>query len=233
MKKVFSLFLSLNFFGLFVFTGLAQAQTGNPYSCPEPRPILQQGASNPGTCVQAVQWYLDHNNSSPSGNFDAALTTAVRAWQTSHGLTPVDGIVGPKTWSSFTCVDWDNTTGTCKDAGAGPTPSGGTSADCNKVAQNVISFSGGTGIDPLAANCYSPGQAIAKAVNIGFTFAAILAVLFIIIGGYRYITSRGDEKKAGTGKQTIIWAVLGLGLVLLAYTVVAIVTRLTTTTSLF
>jgi uncharacterized membrane protein len=85
----------------------------------------------------------------------------------------------------------------------------------------------------LANNCYSPGQAVAKATNLGFTLVGILAVLAIVIGGYRYMTSAGDEKRAGAGKKTIMWALIGLVLVFLAYAIVTITTRLTTTNSLF
>ena len=47
------------------------------------------------------------------------------------------------------------------------------------------------------------------------------------------MTSAGDEKRAGSGKKTIQWALIGLVLVLFAYAIVTITTRLTTTTQLF
>lgn len=49
--------------------------------------------------------------------------------------------------------------------------------------------------------------------------AAGIVVLFIIIGGFLYITSAGDEKKAEQGKNTITYAVVGLVVILLAYTI--------------
>jgi hypothetical protein len=45
---------------------------------------------------------------------------------------------------------------------------------------------------------------------------AILAVLFIIIGGIMYITSVGDEQKTSRAKQTIFAALAGLFVALIA-----------------
>lgn len=52
--------------------------------------------------------------------------------------------------------------------------------------------------------------AIRTIVNIFLTLAAIIAVVFLIIGGIRYITSRGDEDEAAAAKNTILYAVIGL-----------------------
>jgi len=49
----------------------------------------------------------------------------------------------------------------------------------------------------------------------------LLAILFIIINGFRYITSRGNEEQSGQAKQGLTWSVLGLIVSLLAYVIVA------------
>lgn len=231
MKKYFLGIVSLWVVGGFLLSGNAAFAAENPYACAT-RPTLQTGAS--GTCVQAVQWYLDSSNSSPSGTFDAGLEAKVKAWQTAHGLTP-DGIVGPMTWSSFTCTAWDNgtdpNTGTCKDA-VQQNVTTGASVECGKLEKNFLDF-GGSVPGPLSNGCYSAGQAVSKATKLGFTLVGLLAVLAIVVGGYRYVLSRGDEKAASSGKNTIKWAVIGLVLVLLAYALVTIVTRLLTTNQIF
>jgi hypothetical protein len=66
-----------------------------------------------------------------------------------------------------------------------------------------------------------------------FGLAGALTILFIVIGGYQYMTSSGDDKKAESGKKTIKWAVFGLGLVLFSYAIVTVVTRLATTGKVF
>jgi hypothetical protein len=53
-------------------------------------------------------------------------------------------------------------------------------------------------------------QAIIIIVNALLTFAALVAAIFIIYGGVRYIISRGDEDAAAEAKNTILYAVIGL-----------------------
>jgi len=60
-------------------------------------------------------------------------------------------------------------------------------------------------------------------INLAFGIVAIVSIAFIIWGGYQYITSRGDEEKAESGKKTITNAIIGLVLVILSYTIVLII----------
>ncbi|MEK7556672.1 MAG: pilin [Patescibacteria group bacterium] len=46
--------------------------------------------------------------------------------------------------------------------------------------------------------------------KIVLTLASVVALLFIIIAGIRYVTSSGDEKHAEQAKKAIIYAVIGL-----------------------
>jgi hypothetical protein len=60
-------------------------------------------------------------------------------------------------------------------------------------------------------------------------FIAILgiwAVMFIIIGGFRMITAAGNEETYGQAKKTVTWAVLGLIVAMLSFSIVAIVQNL-------
>ncbi len=54
-------------------------------------------------------------------------------------------------------------------------------------------------------------------------FVGLLAVLFIIIGGIQYVTSRGDEEQAESGKKTLQNAVIGLVIAILSYVIVVVV----------
>ncbi|MDO8558637.1 MAG: hypothetical protein Q7S09_05690 [bacterium] len=56
-------------------------------------------------------------------------------------------------------------------------------------------------------------------------FGMILGVLFIIMGAISILTSRGDEKKLTTGKDTITWAIVGVVLLVLSYAIVNIVAK--------
>lgn len=56
--------------------------------------------------------------------------------------------------------------------------------------------------------------------------AGSIAVLMIIVGAYQILFSAGDPKGWETGKKTIIWAVVGFAIVLLAEVVVDIIREL-------
>lgn len=57
------------------------------------------------------------------------------------------------------------------------------------------------------------------------TVAMAIDVLFIIIGGYQYITSAGSEEKATKGRTTLVNAIIGLVIIILSYVIVSVVNR--------
>ena len=59
-------------------------------------------------------------------------------------------------------------------------------------------------------------------IDLLLAFAAILAVLFIIIGGYKYIFSGVSEKSAESGKKTLINAIIGLVIIILSYAIITV-----------
>ena len=54
----------------------------------------------------------------------------------------------------------------------------------------------------------------------------IFAVLFIMIGGFRMVMSQGNEEAYGAAKKTITWAVIGLVVAVLSFSMIAIVENL-------
>lgn len=57
------------------------------------------------------------------------------------------------------------------------------------------------------------------------TFAGIIATIFLVIGGYQYITAAGNEEQSEKGKKTIMNSIFGIVVVVLAITIVTIVTN--------
>ena len=53
---------------------------------------------------------------------------------------------------------------------------------------------------------------------------AAIAVLMIIIGGLRYVISGGDPKKTADAKNTVLYAIIGLVVALLAFAIIKFVT---------
>ncbi len=93
-------------------------------------------------------------------------------------------------------------------------------------ASAIVSFIAGSfsdggnqtaGIPEIEAN----GNLITDTV-LPFVFVTLgaLSVLFIIIGAFRYVLSSGDPKNTEAAKETIIYALVGLIVAVLAYTIV-------------
>lgn len=69
----------------------------------------------------------------------------------------------------------------------------------------------------------TPEDAITAVIEIVLGVAGALAVLFVIIGGFRYITAQGDEKKVEGAKATLKNAIIGLVVILLAFAILSAV----------
>lgn len=57
-------------------------------------------------------------------------------------------------------------------------------------------------------------------INTLFFVAGIVAVIMIIIGGFRYITAQGDSGQLTTAKNTILYSVVGLVIVIASFAIV-------------
>ena len=68
-------------------------------------------------------------------------------------------------------------------------------------------------------------------VNIFSAVVGVIAVVMIIVGGLRYITSGGDSSKVSTAKNSIIYAIVGLVIVALAQLIVRFVLTQSSTLS--
>ena len=64
---------------------------------------------------------------------------------------------------------------------------------------------------------------ITQIINVFSIIVGVIAVIMIIYGGFRYITSGGDSGKVGEAKNTIVFALVGLIIVALAQFIVKFV----------
>jgi len=64
---------------------------------------------------------------------------------------------------------------------------------------------------------------ITSIINILSLVVGVIAVIFIIIGGLKYITSSGDSNNVTNAKNTILYAIVGLIIVALAQVIVRFV----------
>ncbi len=81
-----------------------------------------------------------------------------------------------------------------------------------------------------SADCSEDGAAqdsvnklITNIVNIFSVIVGVVAVIMIIYGGFRYITSGGDSNGVTAAKNTILYAIIGLIIVALAQIIVKFV----------
>ncbi len=74
---------------------------------------------------------------------------------------------------------------------------------------------------PTASNPSAPfSDQLAMVLNILLALASTVAVLFIIIGGYTYITSAGNQDRQKKAKEVLIGAIVGLVIIILSFGVV-------------
>ena len=82
------------------------------------------------------------------------------------------------------------------------------------IKDQVTTSQGGTG---ASGNLQS---SVGTIINFVTGFFAVIAVIAIIIGGVQYMTSTGDAPKVQKAKNTILYAVIGLIIVILAFVIV-------------
>lgn len=59
--------------------------------------------------------------------------------------------------------------------------------------------------------------------NVLLFIIGAISVIMIVVGGIKYTTSNGDEKRVASAKNTIMYAVVGLVIAIFAYGIVAFV----------
>jgi uncharacterized membrane protein len=79
-----------------------------------------------------------------------------------------------------------------------------------------------TGLGEAGGNCSEKPvvQTIAAAVQILSFIVGIVAIISIILAGFKYITSGGDSNRVGNAKQTLIYAIVGIIVAALAQVLV-------------
>lgn len=101
------------------------------------------------------------------------------------------------------------------------TPPATTSTDAKSAACEGVSLTGGS--------CETDGAGkkinslVKTIINIFSWIVGVTAVIMVIIGGFKYITSGGDSGKISSAKDTILYAVIGLVIVAMAQIIVKFV----------
>lgn len=91
-------------------------------------------------------------------------------------------------------------------------------------------FAGAQFTPPDATGTGLPNEArasdiIIRIIEILLAIAGLVAVIFLIIGGFRYITAGGNEEAAESAKKTITNAIIGIVIIILAFVIVRVISN--------
>lgn len=82
----------------------------------------------------------------------------------------------------------------------------------DKIAQTLNA-------DELNIPQVAADDAMTSILNTVYTWGGIIAVLIIIIAGYTFVTSSGDAAGVKKAKNAILYSVIGLVVIILAFTI--------------
>lgn len=90
----------------------------------------------------------------------------------------------------------------------------------NKVLFAGITISANDiGAPQVAANSGS----LTNILNVVYFWAGVVCIIVVIIGGFRYVTSSGDAGGVKAGKDTILYGIVGLVVIIMAATVTGLI----------
>jgi hypothetical protein len=72
----------------------------------------------------------------------------------------------------------------------------------------------------IASGSVDPKTLTVNLINYALFFIGALALVFVIYGGILFVTSGGDAEKTTKARNTLLYAVIGVIVVVLAYAIV-------------
>ncbi len=144
--------------------------------------------------------------------------------------THLDAAEGGST-TTTTNSDTGSTTNTDNSGGGSSGGSGGAGLSNDQINSNTDAVPGASfdtvlGTFSNLLEFESVPELIIRLINILLMLAGMIAVLVIIVGGFNLVTAAGNESKVTKGRQSIMWAVAGLVLCLMSFSIVAIIQKI-------
>ena len=96
-------------------------------------------------------------------------------------------------------------------------------AQCSSTGNTIgegIECAGGT----LPENLSGSGGIITNVINVLLGIVGVVAIIMIIVGALRMVLSAGNEKTVAGARNTILYAVIGLIIAILAFAIVNFIT---------
>ncbi len=77
-------------------------------------------------------------------------------------------------------------------------------------------------------------QTAARIINVALSFLGIIAVVIVLLGGFKYMIAGGNEEKTSEAKKLIVSGIIGLAIILSAWAITSfVISRLVTATQDF
>jgi hypothetical protein len=113
-------------------------------------------------------------------------------------------------------------------------PANAQTDNCNKVSNKLPDFKNNCikGLSGIKGDANGIASIIINIANFFIIILGAVSVLFIVYGGFLYVTDDGSGTKAGNGKKIVINALIGLVVALVSFTLVSLVVGFTTTADL-
>ena len=102
---------------------------------------------------------------------------------------------------------------------AATNPFGAVCNDPNNTSANDSTVCATKNDNPI----YGPTGIIVKVTKIIAIIAGIASVIIIMVGGLMYITSAGDSGRASSARSTVLYALVGLIIIIAAQTIIVFV----------
>lgn len=72
-------------------------------------------------------------------------------------------------------------------------------------------------------NVNRASELVIRIIEILLAIAGLIAVIFLIVGGFRYVTAGGNEEASESAKKTITNAIIGIIIIILAFVIVRVI----------
>jgi hypothetical protein len=64
---------------------------------------------------------------------------------------------------------------------------------------------------------------VGSIINVALSFLGVVAIIIVLIGGFKYMTAGGSDEKVQEARKWIISGIIGLAIILSAYAITAFV----------
>ena len=68
---------------------------------------------------------------------------------------------------------------------------------------------------------------IKNVITWALIFAGVVAVIFVIYAGFKFVTSKGDPEQVNNAKKTLTYAIIGLLFILLSFAILNLIATVT------